>query len=109
LVTDTSARAMTAVVSVSLSLAATGSVVALVAIAAVFDKFVPSGTELATLTTIVQVTEAPATRPALVQVTVPAALAQPALAESKLVPAGSASVTVNPALLDGPRLETSIV
>src|SRR5262245_51882553 len=101
---------MTAVVSVSVLLALTGSVVVLVAMAAVFDRIVPSATELATLTTIVQVTEPPATRPALVHVTVPAAKAQSGLvAETKLVPAGMASPRVKPVLSDGPRLVTLIV
>src|SRR5207248_930185 len=61
-------------------------------------------------TTIVQVTMAPAARLALVQVTVPAASAQAGLlAETKLVPAGTASVSVKPALSEGPRLSTVIV
>src|SRR2546429_103769 len=61
-------------------------------------------------TTIVQVTLAPAARLALVQVTVPAASAQAGLvAETKLVPAGTASVSVKPALSEGPRLSTLTV
>src|SRR5256885_1032018 len=61
-------------------------------------------------TTIVQVTLAPLARPELVQVTVPAAAAQAGLvAETKLVPAGTASVSVKPALSEGPRLSTLTV
>src|SRR5205823_14263804 len=45
-------------------------------------------------------------RPALVQVTVPALLAQPASADTNVVPAGRASITVNPALSLGPRFVT---
>src|SRR5947208_7202015 len=61
-------------------------------------------------TTIVQVTLAPAARLALVQVRVPAASAQAGLlAETKLVPAGTASVSVKPALSEGPRLSTLTV
>src|SRR3982750_1883619 len=61
-------------------------------------------------TTIVQVTLAPAARLAFVQVTVPAASAQAGLvAETKLVPAGTASLSVKPALSEGPRLSTLTV
>jgi hypothetical protein len=59
-----------------------------------------------TFTVIVQATLAPAVRPALVQVTVPALCVQSLLADTNVVPAGSASVTVKPALSDGPRLST---
>src|SRR5437763_665786 len=61
-------------------------------------------------TTIVQVALAPAARLAFVQVTVPAASAQAGLlAETKLVPAGTASLSVKPALSEGPRLSTLTV
>src|SRR6476659_6588979 len=89
-----SARAMTSVVAVELSLPSCSSVVALVAMTAVFDRIVPSATELATVTVIVQVTLAPLTRPALVHVTVPGIGLESAqsglVAETKLVPLGIA-------------------
>src|SRR5438132_692421 len=58
---------------------------------------------------IVQLVLVPVARPALVQVTVPVARAQPVLADTKVVPAGTASVTVKPALSDGPRVVTLTV
>src|SRR5919205_4339538 len=64
-------------------------------------------------TTIVQVTLEPAPEavsPALVQVTVPEAFAQSGLvAETKLVPLGTRSLSVKPALSEGPRLSTLTV
>ena len=57
----------------------------------------------------VQATEPPLARPVLVQVTVPAELTQPGLADTKVVPAGTVSVRVKPALSDGPTLLTVIV
>ena len=59
-------------------------------------------------TTRVQLTLAPATRPLLVQVTVPARLAQPPLTETKVVPVGMVSTRVKPALSEGPWFLTVI-
>src|SRR3954463_7456677 len=101
-----SAWATTAVVVVAASLPAVGSVGSVESMAAVLLIVAPSATELATLTTRVQVTLALRARPVLVQVTVPEASAQPALAETKVVPVGMASVRLKPALSDGPRLVT---
>ena len=61
-------------------------------------------------TTSVQVTLALRARPLLVQVTVPLARTQSgAVALTKLVPAGTASVRVKPPLSDGPWFLTVIV
>src|SRR4051812_16675376 len=60
-------------------------------------------------TTIVQVTLDPLARPPLVQVIVPDTSAQAGLADAKLVPAGTASVSVKPELSDGPRFSTLTV
>src|SRR5438876_114682 len=57
-------------------------------------------------TTMVKVWVALGARVAKVQVTVPAALVQPALAETKLTWAGRTSVTVPPLEAEGPVLVT---
>jgi hypothetical protein len=67
---------------------------------AVFDRL-PVTFE-ATLTVIVRMTVAPAARVPIVQVTVPAALAQPPDADTKLVPAGRASLAETPRASEGP-------
>src|SRR5258708_5504997 len=94
-------------------LLAFGSAVLLVAMLAVSDSTVPSATLLATTTVTFQLTVAPLTSPALVHVTVPALLPvplpQPMLADTKLVPLGSTSVTLTPALSDGPLFVPVIV
>src|SRR3712207_5097209 len=109
LVTLRSAERVTAVVASSLSLASLGSAVVFVLTLASLVRSPGTKLELI-LTVIVQVTWLPAVRPALVQVTVPAALAQSGVvAETKLVPAGRTSSTLKPTLSDGPSLSTRTV
>src|SRR3954471_21524775 len=60
-------------------------------------------------TVMVKVSVAPAARPEDVQVTVPEALTHPVEADTNEVPAARTSVTVYPALLDGPRFFTFTV
>src|SRR5436190_1458821 len=93
-VTFRSALRLTVVDEVELLLPLTGSAVALLAIEAVLLSVPPSAKPGPMWTVIVCVPVAPLARPALVQVTVPEALTQPADAETKLVPAGTASVSV---------------
>src|SRR5947207_2292167 len=57
-------------------------------------------------TTIVKVWVAPGARAPTLQVTVPAVLVHPALAETKLTWTGSTSVTVPPLEVEGPLLVT---
>src|SRR5438034_729240 len=57
-------------------------------------------------TTIVKSCVAPAASVPKLQVTVPAVVVQPALAETKLTCAGSTSVTVPPLEVEGPLLVT---
>ena len=87
---------------------ATGSAVSFDATLASLVR--PPGTNAELIfTVIVQDTWSPAPRPALVQVTVPAAFTQSESADTKLVPAGNTSSTVNPVLSEGPSLSTRTV
>src|SRR5437763_231755 len=110
LVTLRSAERLTVVAELELLLPPAGSEVALVSIAAVFVSVPPSVLLGPVWTTIVQVALAPAARPELMQVPAPAApFPYATLFRSKLVPAGTASVSVKPALSEGPRLSTLTV
>src|SRR5438477_65866 len=86
-----------------------GSDVALMPIWAVLARSPLSAKLAATWTVTFQPVDAPFDRPALVQVTVPALLAQPASADTNVVPAGRASIRVKPALWLGPLFFTEIV
>ena len=92
--------------SVSASLPATGSMAPPVTVAVLLRLVVADGETVAWI-----VTAAPAAgaRPPSVQVTVPAACTQPAVAETNVTCPGSASVTVMPGEVDGPRFVTRIV
>src|SRR4051794_34247090 len=91
-VTFRSDERATVVVDVEVLLPLTGSAVALLAIEAVLLNVPPSVKPAAMWTVIVCVTLAPSARPALVHVTVPRLFAQPALADTNEVPAGTRSV-----------------
>src|SRR5688572_1049728 len=117
-VTERSASAMTAVVSVSLSLARLGSVVAETTMT-VLLIVAPAGVAASMLTTKSKVAPAPAARVALVALTVPvpptggvvSVAAGPLVweNETKVVPAGTVSFTTTSWASDGPALVTVIV
>src|SRR5919198_2645119 len=118
LVTARSARVWTVVVAVSLSLVDVGSVVVVEALA-VFEMTVPAATLAATLTTRVNVCDAPAARLVLVQLTLPPAptagvvqlklAPAPWVSETNVVPAGRVSVRLTDWASDGPLLVMPIV
>src|SRR5439155_1582752 len=110
LVTLRSARRTTVTMAVSELLQEVGSVVWVVAFAPVLHRH-PTST-LFPYTTLFrsQVTEAPFTRPGLVQVTVPAAWTQSrAVADTKLVLPGRAEEKTNEVLSRGPRVSSLMV
>src|SRR5438105_4710519 len=109
LVTARSAERLIVVWLVELSLVWSGSLVALVPICAVLARSEPSAYVEAMWKVSDQLVEAPLASPELVHVTVPALMAQPGEALTKVVFAGTASVTVKPALSLGPLFFTEIV
>ena len=86
-----------------------GSMVDEAVIDAVLVIVDPAGTLDATLVTTVKLVVPPSGMPDETHDTVPEVSEHPADAETKLVPVGKMSDTVNPALSDGPELVTVIV
>ena len=103
---DRSASVAMVVVACDESFPGTGSVVDVEEIAAELVIVAALGTSVFTSTFTVNTADAPSAREAAVQVTVPDASVHPAEAEVKVTVDGSTSVTVNPALSEGPRLVT---
>ena len=93
-VTCRSAERLTVVVEVALSLVDPGRTSTRRSIEAVLVRVPPSAKPESMWTVIVNVSVEPAVRPLELQVTVPAALGAAGLAETKVVPAGTSSVSV---------------
>src|SRR5437016_536795 len=102
LVTPRSAEAITEVVADAVLLAGFGSA-SLPLTVAVLVMLPPAAGAVAL---IVTEAVAPLASEPTAQVTVPEALVQPGLAETKVTPAGRVSVTVEPVLASGPLLAT---
>ena len=105
-VIDRSACSSTAVASVASSFEPSGSVTSELTLA-VFDS--PAVRSSSTCTVTCRVAEAPSASVPRFQVTMLAASSPPLSAETKLVPAGSGSVTTTFVASEGPSLVTTSV